>query len=394
MKILVRRVDKRKKGEKTMRFLKGLLTVVLVLIIIGGIGYLGYSYFYMDNMGNGNMANMPSNTTNNQDSTNSGMSGMSGNSGMSNNNSNSGMSGMEGMGNNQNQHTAGSSVNSLNIIAEQNRNQLNEAVTKINEAMDLITIDPYANATVPSNSMQNNQQQGTGSGTINIYPSGNSSLNIMPNGSTTTGTQPSPNMNNTPANNYVYDQGKLQQLHNGIFALAQGVSTLSDLNNDLLTQSSAYSSSLTDYQALMMQYYNALQNKSKLDNAISMINQATSLINVNPYASQNGYAFNADAMGQLNRGVYALAQGLASLNNLSQDFTKQMSDATTGVNYLSNGSSAMNMSNGMSSELLGNISTATIFNILLIIFVIGLFAGIIGAIFNLFRPRRNSREVT
>ena len=387
-----------------MKFLKGLLVVVLILIITGGIGYLGYSYFYMDNMNNGNMANMSPNTSNNQNSNNgmSGMSGMSndsgnsGMSGMSNNNSNSGMSGMAGMGNNQNQQqSSASSVNSLNIIAVQNRNQLNDAVTKINEAMALITIDPYSRTTIPSNTnAQNNTQQNTGSGTINIYPSGNSSLNIMPDGNTATGTAPAPNMNSTPANNYVYDQGKLQQLHNGIFALAQGVSTLDDLNNDLLTQSSANSIGMTEYQALMLQYYNSLQNKSKLDNAIGLINQATSLINVNPYASQYGYAYNADAMGQLNRGVYALAQGMASLNKLSQDFTKQMSDATAGVNSMSNGSSMMNMSNGMSSGLLGNISMTTIFNILLILFVTGLFAGIIGAIFNLFRPRRNSREVT
>jgi len=380
-----------------MKFLKGLLVTILILVIIGGIGYIGYSYFFMDM--NNNNTNMSSNTSNN--SQNSSTSGMSGMSGMGNNQNQqqsgttgmSGNSGMSGMGNNQNQQqTTTSNVNSLNIIAVENRNRLSEAVSKINEALDLITIDPYSKATVPSNgTMQNHPQQNTGSGTINIYPSGNSSLNIMPND--TTGNQPAQNMNNTPANNYVYDQGKLQQLHNGIFALAQGVSTLDELNNDLLTQSSAYNANITNYQALMLQYYNALQNKTKLDNAISMINQATALFNINPYASQYGYSFNADAMGQLNRGVYALAQGMASLNRLSKSFTKQMSDATTGVNSLSNGSSMMNMSNGTSSGFLGNISTATIVNIVLALFVIGLFAGIIGAVFNLFKPRNNSRGV-
>ncbi len=353
-----------------MKFLKGLLATFLILVIIGGIGYIGYSYFFMDmNDNNTNMSNT------------------------SNNNQNSSSSGMSGMENNQNQQqTTTSNVNSLNLIAVENRNRLNEAVNKINEAMDLITIDPYSKATVPTNStMPNSTQQNTGSGTINIYPSGNSSLNIM--SSDTTGNLPTQNMNNTPANNYVYDQGKLQQLHNGIFALAQGVSTLDGLNNDLLTQSSPYNTNLSDYQALMLQYYNALQNKAKLDNAISMINQATALINVNPYASQYGYAFNADAMGQLNRGVYALAQGMAGLNELSQNFTKQMSDATTGVYSLSNGSSVMDMSNGMSSGFWGNISTATIINIVLGLFVIGLFAGIIGAVFNLFKPRNNPRGV-
>ena len=375
-----------------MKFLRGLLATFLILVIIGGIGYIGYSYFYMD-MDNNN-TNISSNTTNNNQ--NSGMSGMSG---MGNNQNQqqsgtmdmSGNSGMSGMGNNQNQQQkATSNINSLNIIAVENRNRLNEAVNKINEALDLITIDPYSKTTIPSNgTMQNKPQQNTGSGTINIYPSGNSSLNIMPND--TAGNVPDQNMNSTPANNYVYDQGKLQQLHNGIFALAQGVSTLDALNNDLLTQSSPYNANLSDYQALMLQYYNALQNKAKLDNAISMINQATALINVNPYASQNGYAFNADAMGQLNRGVYALAQGMASLNELSQNFIKQMSDATTGVYSLTNGSSVMDMSNGMSSGFWGNVSTVTIINIVLVLFVIGLFAGIIGAVFNLFKPRNNPR---
>ena len=380
-----------------MKFLKGLLATFLILVIIGGIGYIGYSYFFMD-MDNNN-TKMSSNTSNNNQ--NSSMSGMSGMSGMGNDQNQqqsgtmdmSGNSGMSGMGNNQNQQQkATSNVNSLNLIAVENRNRLNEAVNKINEALDLITIDPYSKATVPSSStMLNPTQQNTGSGTINIYPSGNSSLNIMPND--TTGNQSAQNMNNTPTNNYVYDQGKLQQLHNGIFALAQGVSTLEGLNNDLLTQSSPYNTNLSDYQVFMLQYYNALQNKAKLDNAISMINQATALINVNPYASQYGYAFNADAMGQMNRGVYALAQGMARLNELSQNFTKQMSDATTGVYSLSNGSPVMDMSNGMSSGFWGNISTATIINIVLGLFVIGLFAGIIGAVFNLFKPRNNPRGV-
>lgn len=348
-----------------MKFLKSLFVTFLILLIIGGVGYIGYSYYFMDKM---NMGNMSSDTSNNNK-----MSNMSG------------MSDMPGMGNNQSvqdQMTTNSAV-SMNIVAVGNRNQLIEAINKINQAVDLITIDPYSKTTAPS---QGASLQAPQSGTINIYPSGNSSLNIMPNGNT--GNQLTQGMANAPLNNYVYDQSKLQQLNNAIFALAQGNFLLNELSTDLLEQSNT---SLSGYQ----QYYYALQNKSKLDNALSMINQAVTLINVNPYASQSGYAYNIDAMNQMHQGVYNLAQGLAMLNKLSQSFTKQMSDAATSV-YQSNGNSMngmMNMSSGMNLGIFDNINLTTVFNILLILFVIGLFGGIIGAIHNLFKPKRSSDEV-
>lgn len=355
-----------------MKFLKGLLVTFLILVIVGGLGYIGYSTFFMGDMNHGIMNSSTDNSQNNQ---------------------------MAGMGNNQNQqHGSQTSTNTavtVNIVAVENRSKLNEAVNLINQAMDLITIDPYSKTTIPSSESIQGASQSAGNGTINIYPNGNNSLNITPNGTTgTTGNQSTGNMNNSPANNnYVYDQGKLQQLHNGIFALAQGNLTLSDLSDDLLAQSSVSYANYSQYQIYLTQYYAALQNKTKLDNALSMINQATTLININPYASQNGYSYNAEAMGQLHQGVYQLAQGMAILNQLSQSFTEQMSAASSGVYSLSNSYQMSAMTHGSGLSFLGNINAATVFNIILILFVIGLFAGIIGAILNLFKPKNGPDEV-
>lgn len=379
-----------------MKVLRTLFATFLILIIIGGLGYIGYSVFFMGGMNHQGMNTAPNTAQN----TTPGTAVPPGNTAAPNQNQQP-----------ANQHggghetTGGGSQNTavLNTVAVQNRDRLSQAIGTINQAMDLITIDPYSKATVPSTN-PNNMQQGTaqgqpghGTGTINIYPGGNSSVNIAPNGNILPNNPASSaNTNQGAVNmqqgqNFVYDQGKLQQIHNGIFTLAQGIMTINQLNDDLLAQSSMVEAVPANYQTYVARYNTALQNKTKLSNAMSLLSQASTLINVNPYASSNGYPYNTDAMAQLHQGVYKLAQGMVMLNRLNEDFTRQMAEASAQVQYIANAAyQNNNMNHGAMTGwgLFGNINMSTVFNLILIVMVVGLIAGILGAIFSIFRKSK------
>lgn len=282
----------------------------------------------------------------------------------------------------------------LNTIAIQNKDKLNQAIGTINQAIELITIDPYSKTTISTMQNGNMQMGGTqpSQGTINIYPSGNSSVNIAPNGNNSpNNAAPSTNTNmgamtEQKNSNYVYDQGKLQQLHNGIYTLAQGIMAINQLNDDLSVQSAMVESNPPDYQTYVMRYNTALQNKTKLNNAIGMINQANTLVNVNPYASANGYQIDLQAMQQLHQGVYKLAQGMTMVSRLNEDFTNQMAQAAQKAQNISNNSSMTGMTMS-GTGLFDSINLTTVFNIILIVMVVGLIIGIFGAIVSLFKKR-------
>lgn len=360
-----------------MRFFRGLLVTILVLIIIGGAGYIGWSMFFSP-MYDQSM-NAPPNTNIPQGT----------------NNTDAGMQHGQ-MQNNQQmpnmQQPALQNNAPLNIIAIQNKDKLNQAIGTINQAIELITIDPYSKTTVSgmlNDDMQmdgNQNQPSQGTGTINIYPGGNSSVSIIPSGNnspnnTTSSTDTSMGAMADKQNiNYVYDQGKLQQLHNGIYTLAQGLMAINQLNEDLAIQSAVLEAPQPDYQTYVMRYNTALQNKAKLSNAVSMINQANTLVNVNPYASSSGYQIDVQAMQQLHQGIYKLAQGMTMINRLNEDFTGQMAQAAQQMQYLTGTIGLMTTGHG----LFDSVNITTIFNIILILMVAGLVFGIIGAIVSLF----------
>ena len=342
-----------------MKALRTVLAVFLVIIITGGVGYLGYTYLYMGGMNHGGMNMAPSQTMSPEAM-------------------------QEMQGGQQQQNTA-----VPNVIAAQNRERLSEASAMIDQAMDLISIDPYSKATVPN---QNNttgmtpMQPGQGSGTINVYPSGNSSLTIMPGANNPVNPAPAATAvpqtpaGNAPANNYVYDQTQLRQLHSDIYNVAQGIMMVKALNDDLLVQSSTAETNPPNYQTYVVRYNTALQNKTKLNNAVAMLNSISTMVNVNPYAPQSGYEFKSGNMDNLHEGVYKLAQAMVILNGLNDDFTRQMTDASVGAQNAANSMSLMpNMNNA------NPISLNTIFNIVIIVLIVGLVAGIIGAIIRMVR---------
>lgn len=374
-----------------MKFIKGLVVFLLITVIVGGVGFLAYN-LYFGNMMLGNGMNMSSDNSEDNASNDTGDS----------NDESMNMSDKDMSSDNMNQTTA-----IPNPQDAKNREKLNEAITIINKALDQITIDPYSNATVSENSsmQMNSNMTSQGTGTINIYPSDNSSVNITPNDSTqetdTTQTNTSPtamsgmNMGDSKQDaedtNYVYDQVKLQQLHSGIYTIAQGISAIEGLNDNLLGQSMILEEQPFTYQTYVLRYNNALKNQSELEKAMSLLDSASILINVNPYASDSGYTIDSDSMKQLHEGVYKFAQGMAILESLKQDFVNQMSAASMSAQNTIYNMGQLDMGSN-SSSIFGGFSTSTIFNIILIVLIIGLIIGILGSILNLFKHKSHENR--
>lgn len=367
-----------------MKFFKGLIAFLLIVIIVGGVGYLAYNLYFVNlmpgnemNMSSDKMGDTSNNTAN--DTTNG-------------TNNNSDMSDMDMSSGNMNQPVA-----IPNPEDGKNREKLNEAIALINKAMDQITIDPYSQATITDASgMKMNGSMGSQvTGTINIYPSDNSSVNITPNDAAPEAASSQPTMagmnmedstKDTGKTNYVYDQMKLQQLHSGIYTIAQGLAAIEELNDNLLGQSMTLEEQPFTYQTYVFRYNKALQNKAELEKVMSLLESASILINVNPYASESGYTIDSGSMNQLHEGVYKFAQGMALLESLNQDFISQMTAASMNAQNEVSFMGQMNMSSS-SPQILGGINFSTIINIILIVLIIGLIIGILGAILNLFKHK-------
>lgn len=365
-----------------MKFLKVLFTLLIVLIIVSGLFYVFYpSFFNNMYLFQSDVAQDTQMDTNNQGSMN--------------------MSGMDGTQGNNVQVNNAQSTTLPNPFTAKNREKMTLALNLINQALELITIDPYSQSTMPSSDMtmdMDSMQTSQGTGTINIYPDGNSSVNISREDNTTDATsvagmtdQDMGNMDMEDRQNFVFDQGKLQQLHSGIFTMAQGVLAVNELNDDLLEQSMQLEVNPLTYQTYVTRYNVASQNLTKLENAIEKLSQASVLINVNPYGSPNGYAYNTDSMRQLHEGIYKLAQGMATLNSLKDDFYAQMSNSAMQAQNQAYNYNQMDYSHNIGQGLFANINMPTVLNLIIIVLVVGLILGIIGAILSMFN--KNNRKV-
>lgn len=343
-----------------MKLLRGLVTTFLLLIIIGGVGYIVYNTYYVPRYGHFSIAPPLNNQHENvdQESTNN-------------------------QADHNNMNTDNVIPNTISII---NQDRLNNAISTINKAVEQITIDPYASTTIPNVKTNKTQQATAGTGTINIYPGGSSSVNVIPptenpasNNQTLAGV-----ISIDPNTNYVYDQDKLQQLHKGIYTLAQGLMLMDELSNDLSNQANLSEKVPATYQTYITRYNIALQNKTKLNNIIGLLDQATVLINVNPYGGPEGYQIRVDRMNQLHQGIYQLAQGMALLNRLSESFTEQMLQAAQLAGVSAGNASVVN---DLTGSRFFNFNISSIFTTILIIMIIGFLLGIFGAVISMFRGR-------
>jgi hypothetical protein len=294
------------------------------------------------------------------------------------------------------------SLNQANMIL-QSKDKLDKSAALINEAMKLMSVDPYAPS--QSNSAMNMQPQtsnipaqpskgstssvaDTGnSTTINIYPEGsnsNTQSNSMPQNGTMQG------MGST------YDENKMEQLHSGLYKIAVGNALLELLKNELVNQAEYAAGNYQDaVQYYSNQYNLTVQNKNKLNQALTYINEAANLVNINPYISANGLVYDKDRMGKIHQSIQKLAEGVASLNQLSDDFSKQTILLTNIVqNYINKQAelnnqqminSSMVMSTGLFGGLFDNISMSSVINVIMILFAVGLIFGIFGFIFSLLK---------
>lgn len=325
-----------------MKVFRGIIRFILILIIVGGTGFLTWNIINgstnMQGMNMGGNENKTNNTTTDQG-----------------NNVNNTMP--------ETQNT--SSFNSIDI---KNKDSLNQVVTMINDALNQITIDPYSKITLPSTNLQQNVTDQQGNTTINIYPNSENTVNAPAQGQNSPSTQP-----NMPNANIVHNQAKLEQLHNGIFKLSQGLMLLNELNDDLTLQVTTQEQD--NYESYVVRYNTLYQNKVKLTKSLNLINEGSLLVNVNPYTTGVGYQYDVAQMDQLNKGIYKLAQGMFLGVKLGEDFTNQMMS----VNSLANNTLMGNM-NATPSYSIGSIDVKLILYILIIIFIVTFIMALFGAV--------------
>lgn len=387
-----------------MKFLKGFLVFILIAIIIGGIGYIGYSFLFMGDMNHSTINSTTANVaesqsqqttdakTNQNDQSMPGMSGMSGMQGNSTDK-------QSDQNNNSQQSNNQLALNQANLVL-QNKDKLDKTAALINEALKLMSVDPYAPS--DSNSGMNMQMQES---TNSVQPAQNSSAATTDSGNNTT-INIYPQVNSSSSSNGMsqnstmqnmgttYDANKMDKLHSGLYKIAIGTALMEQLKNDLTYQAEIAAGNYQDaVQYYSNQYNLTVQNKNKLNQVMTYLNDAANLININPYVSANGLVYDKDRMNQIHQSIQKLAEGIVSLNDLSGDFTKQTISLTNTVqNYINNSNEQMNnssmsmpMSSGLFGGLFDNISMASVVNIILILFVIGLVFGILGFIFSLLK---------
>ncbi|HEY9059558.1 MAG TPA: hypothetical protein VIO64_03495 [Pseudobacteroides sp.] len=388
-----------------MKFLKGVLVVFLVTIIVGGLGFIGYMTLFTNHSGHNTATATTNNNTSQSKDTKKDTAA-----------NHTGMT-QDAVKSQQSGNPVG--LNQANIIL-QNKDSLNKSLMSLNEAIRLMTVDPYASDS-NSEAMGNMQMKNSSQPHATPSSQGDTKANVQANNYTNTAptqggnnitvniypqaeaNQPTPlttsQQNNMVMQNMgtVYDANKMEQLHNGVYKMSLGMVLLNQLQSQLVNQAENASTSTQDLiQYYTNQYNLTVQNKNKLTQAQNYINEAAGLVNINPYISSSGLVYDKERMNQIHQSVYKLAEGVASLNLLSDDLTRQsivlsntaqtymLNITTTGqVNHSA-------MSQGVFGGLFSNINIQTIVNTILIIFIVGLILSILGFIFSQLKPTRKN----
>jgi flagellar basal body-associated protein FliL len=358
------------------KFFKSLLALILILVIVGGLGYIGYSYYFMN----------PSS-----------MSFLNGQADISSQNMNQDSMNMQNGSMTDQTPNASTEVLEAVRVAMANKESLDTAVTALNEAMYYLTLDPYSPSEKADDMGSMNEVQAPQTTPAANPTQSNTTINIYPNTNNTQQDTSTPNMTMTNMGT-VYDANKMEQLHSGLYKLSVGMQLLGQLKNDLSTQTEYANKDIQNsIQYYSNQYALVVQNKNKLNNALTYINEASSLVNINPYVSEKGLVYDKDRMKKIHESIFKMAQGVASLNKLSADMTIQaVNTANAAQNYINNANMNSNMGtmNNSTGGILDGISTnvnmPTIVNIILILFVTLFILGLFGFIFSLLKTTKKS----
>ncbi len=368
--------------KKKRSFLSGLVVFVLIIIILGGVGYLGFNIISNANGMPG--MNMASDTTATiKESTDSAgtISTETSNQPTTDNNTSTAV-------------VETYKINQLNQMMLNNE-ALNKAYQTVSSALENMTLDPYAAGTDKSasmndpmgdQSMEGMQKDTTGD------TQGNTTVNIYTGDVTDQKRTQMTNMGTT------YDAEKMQQLHFGLYKVSVGMQLLKQLQSDIelqIEKTSVDTGSKTEYY--MKQYNKIVSNKNKLNNALTYINEAVDLININPYVDANGLVYDSKRMTGLHDSIYRIAQGVVDLNKLDSDFLAQAVDlgslAQAAYNEELQSQNTDTMSNMNMTTPSSGMNISTIATFALIAFVVIFLIGLIGSILNLFKAG-NQRIIT
>lgn len=379
------------------KFFKGLFAFILIAIVIGGLGYIGYSYYFLNNNSNIDMSMYSNDIT-------------------SNGTMQGGMQMPQGSMTMQDQQGNAMIVDTVKDILS-NKQSLDNAIAAFNDSLESLTLDPYSpskgvnsipngtsnmgnmngmqmpaaattpDVTVPADTPANNVN---GSTTINILPENNNTANMQ------AASVLDMSMKDMGTS---YDATKMEQLHTGLYKLAVGMQLLEQLNNEFLTQAEAVRTANTQnpMEYYSNQYTQVFQNKNKLSKALKYINEAENMVNINPYVSENGLVYDKDRMMGIHESIFKMAKGVALINQLNDDLVKQAIDASLDAQSAldnSNMNAVMNQGSAVKANgVLGNMSLPSIFNIVLIAFVMLFVFGLLGVIFSLFKsPQQNAKQ--
>lgn len=380
-----------------MRFFKKLLAFLMILVIVGGLGYVGYLYWQKGGFG----------TTQTQPQTDwasvGGHSGHSVASDQTDYTSQSMDSSVESSSNTE--RTEYQNIGDPIALAQmdtlmKNEKKLNQAMELIEEALRLMTVDPFATNSKPDmgsaqntpsvqnqatvNNVPNQPGQGNNT-TINIYSSGSSPVMPMaPQGS-------NPQMTNMGVG---YDPNKMEQVHASLYQVNVGMAMLRQLKTAVDTQTKTAGLGVQDkVQYFTSQYNYTLQNKSKLDQALSYLQSMVNLSSLNPYISGTGLVYDKDRMTQVHQSISKLAEGITALHELQDELASQLIYDSSQVQYYYNNiaQQQVNHSNmptqtdstGLFGGLFDNINMVTLLNIIQIFFIIALIVGVFGVAFSL-----------
>lgn len=306
--------------------------------------------------------------------------------------------------NDQNQGRSDSKMNSMNSrnpngtmntppavsqapFVLKNIESLNKAMSQLNDAIKLIQLEPYADENRSSTSQ--NTSNSTGSATTEsksvsqgTSPQNGTVINIFPNNTTPDRMSAQSGMRNMGIH---YDPVKMERLHSKLYKVAYGMELIRQLNDEFTMQTEVAGANLQNPAFYYQNFYNiTITNKMKLNQALAYINEAEGLVNINPYISSDGLIFDRERMSQIHAGIFKLAEGVAQLTLLNGDLLKQsVSISNLYQNYLTTYSNDMGMNGSTSSS--GNLDMRMLVNIIIVIFVIVLFVGLLGFIINLFK---------
>lgn len=319
-------------------FISKFLSFMLIIIIVGGVGFLGYSIL----KNNGGMS----------------MDSMSGSMTAVNNDMSSQPQDTMNTGSGNADDSQYSTVVTSTVL--QNKENLEKTIKDLNSSINLMTLDPYST----ENNQHGSQDQTSAGGTASQ-------------GSPITGMQ---GMGTT------YDAAKMEKLHTGLYKVSVGMKMLNQLNDNLAGQYEKASMKINDpAEYYYNQYMITVQNKTKLSEALSYINEASSLLNINPYVSQSGAVYDKEKMANIHDSIFELAQAVIDLNKINDDFAGQaITLGNVTQSYIDNANSMQNM-NMNSTSTFSNVNVVNLLNIAAIAFMAIFVVSILGYIYRLLR---------